>query len=122
MGHRLHTATKYDVRFDCNGRFNWANEHINAIICCLAEGDYWCDNGEIPNYADILEADRGKLLNNIERIICPSNDWEYQEELDNCLENMEKEGEFNRQYVYEELKHLIEISDPKERVVHFYWF
>ena len=38
MGKRLHSAIKYEVKYETNGRFNWGGDHVNPIIECLAEG------------------------------------------------------------------------------------
>ena len=124
MGHRLHSATKYEVKYDCNGRFNWGGEHINPIIECLAEGDSWFNNCECIECSDTCEAARDTLLTNVERIINPDPEWVYQEELDELIEKMEndKTCEFDRQYLYTELKMLIEQSDPTCSYVHFAWF
>lgn len=124
MGHRLHSATKYEVKYETNGRFNWASGHINPIIECLADGDFWSNEPDYCGAADTLEANRNKLLTNIERIINPDPEWENQEVLDELLEDMENDSdcEFDRQYLYTELKILIEQSDPKCIYVHFAWF
>jgi hypothetical protein len=124
MGHRLHTATKYEVKYAVNGRFNWASGHINPIIICLAEGDFWASDLDCYEAADTIEANRHNLLNNLDKIINPNPEWEYQEELDELIGYMENDKECNvdRQYLYDELKVLIEQSDPNCTNVHFAWF
>lgn len=124
MGHRLHSATKYEVKYDCNGRFNWASEHINPIIECLAEGDSWFSNCECIECSDTCEAAREVLLANVERIINPDPEWANQEELNELLNEMEsdRDCDIDAYYLYTELKHLIEQSDPTCSYVHFAWF
>lgn len=123
MGHRLHTATKYEIEYETNGRFNWASKYINPIIECLSEGDSWF-NDEYICYADTCEGARDKLISNVERIINPNSEWENQEMLDELIEEMENDNEcdINREYLYNGLKTLIEQSDAKCNYVHFAWF
>ena len=123
MGHRLHSATKYEVKYDTTGRFNWAQNYINYIIELLAEGDVYYDQDEIC-YSDRVEANREHLIANLERIITPDPEWENQEELDYEIKKMEedKECEINRCYLYASLKQLIEDADPNNEYVYFLWF
>lgn len=123
MGHRLHSATKYEVVYGTNGRFNWSSEHINPIIECLAEGDCWFSDEYIGS-ADTCEGARDKLLANVERIINPNPEWEHQEELNDLLNEMESDREcyVDAHYLYSQLKILIEQSDPTCDYVHFAWF
>lgn len=123
MGHRLHSAMKYDVKYGDNASFNWAQEHINPIIDCLAEGETWF-SGEYVGGADQCEAPRELLLANIERIISPNSEWLWQEALDELIEDMENDKECNidRQYLYKQLKSIVEQSDPNCYCVHFAWF
>lgn len=123
MGHRLHSATKYEVVYGTNGRFNWSSEHINPIIECLAEGDCWFSDEYIGS-ADTCEGARDKLLANVERIINPNDGWSRQDELNELLDEMENDSEceVDRKYLYTELKELIEQSDAQRNYVHFAWF
>ena len=124
MGFRLHSAKKYEVEYGSNGRFNYASNHINPIIECLSDGDFWCDDSDCVDYSKTLEANRENLLNNVEYIINPNPDWENQEVLDELIEEMENDEDcdIDRQYLYEQLKNLIESSDAKCSYVHFSWF
>lgn len=124
MGHRLHTATKYEVKYNIDGVFNWGSEHINPIIECLSEGDAWFSDSDFIGCANTCEGARDKLLANVERIITPNPEWEHQEELNDLINEMENDSECNidRQYLYNELKSLIEQSDPNCNYVHFAWF
>lgn len=122
MGHRLHSAIKYEVKYgDC--AFNYAQNHINPIIELLAEND--CSSeGDFMEYSDTLSAHRGNLVKNVERIKTPDDDWEYQEELNECIEEMESDDEcgIDRDYLYTQLKKIINQSDPNNDYVHFAWF
>lgn len=123
MGHRLHSAKKYDVQYSDTAAFNYAQNHINPIIEILSENDCYYE-GDCLDYADTLEGNRGKLQENVERILTPDNDWGFQEELDELIEYMEEDEDCNidRQYLYNCLKSMIENSDENCPYVHFAWF
>lgn len=123
MGHRLHSATKYEVKYDSCGRFNWAQSHINYIVELLAEGDVYYDQDEIC-YSDRVEANRERLIANIEKIKTPDPEWENQEYLDYEIKKMEedKECDISRDYLYSSLKGLIDQADPNNEYVYFLWF
>ena len=124
MGHRLHTACKYEVEYGSNGRFNWASHRLNPIIECLSDGDFWCNEPDCVDGATMLEGSRENLINNIEYIINPNPEWENQEVLDELIEEMENDKQcgIDRQYLYENLKNLIDNSDTRCTYVHFSWF
>lgn len=122
MGHRLHSAIKYEVKYgDC--AFNYAQPHINPIIEVLAEGDSSYE-GEFLDYADTLSASREKLVKNVEYIKVTESDWEGQENLNELIEYMEDDDEcdIDREYLYKQLKHIINQSDENNDYVHFAWF
>jgi hypothetical protein len=122
MGHRLHSAIKYEVKYgDC--AFNYAQPHINPIIEVLAEGDSSYE-GEFLDYADTLSASREKLVKNVEYIKVTESDWEGQEDLNELIEYMEDDDEcdIDREYLYKQLKHIINQSDENNDYVHFAWF
>lgn len=125
MGKRLHSAIKYEVKYGDRSNFNWGMGYINQVIDILAEYDCGYD-GEELEFADTLSADRAKLLENIDKIINPCDEWEYQEELNHILESMENDCDedlrFPREYVYQHLKLIIEQSDSNNAYVHFAWF
>jgi hypothetical protein len=123
MGLRLHSAIKYEVKYGDNGRFNYSQYYINNIIDTLAEQDCGYD-GDHLDYAETLSADRNKLLANIDKILHPCEDWEYQEELNELLDEMDNDDdcECDREYVYTHLKAIIEQSDPNNIYAHFAWF
>lgn len=123
MGHRLHSATKYEVKYDTTGRFNWAQRHINYIIELLAEGDVYYDQDDI-SYSDRVEANKELLIANLNKITTPDPEWENQEDLDNAIKSMEEDKEcgINKCYLYVSLKQLIEDADPNNEYVHFLWF
>lgn len=124
MGCRLHSATKYEVEYGSNACFNWGQKHLNGIIECLADGDFWCNDQDCIDGADTLEASRENLRANIECIITPNPDWEGQETLDELIEDMEndKHCDIDRAYLYKQLKALVEQADAREDYVHFSWF
>lgn len=123
MGHRLHSATKYEVKYDSCECFNWAQNHINYIIELLAEGDVYYDQDDIC-YSDRVEANKELLIANLERIKTPDPEWENQEDLDYAIKKMEEDKEcgINRLYLYVSLKMLIEDADPNNEYVYFLWF
>ena len=83
MGHRLHSAIKYEVKYgDC--AFNYAQPHINPIIEVLAEGDC-CYEGDFLDYADTLSASREKLVKNVEYIKVTESDWKVKKTSTNSL-------------------------------------
>lgn len=121
MGCRLHTAYKYEVEYTSKAVFNYASHIINPIIAILSEDDYWGNDDNIVN-ATQLEGNRKNLLANVEKIMNPDENWEWQEELDEAIETMENRSEINREYLYKELKSLIEYADANCTYVHFSWF
>lgn len=123
MGHRLHSAKTYKVEYGTTSAFNWAQNHINPIIDLLAEEDTFSE-GECLEYADTLQAHRGTLLANVEKIKTPDSNWAYQEDLDRLIENMCEDNtcSIDRDYLYTQLKGAILESDPDCDYVHFAWF
>ena len=121
MGCRLHSATKYEVEYSSKAVFNHASHVINPIITILSEEDYWANDDYIGN-ATQLEASRENLVANVDKIMNPDEDWEWQEELDGAIETMEKHSEINREYLYKELKSLIDDAEKKDDYIHFSWF
>jgi hypothetical protein len=124
MGCRLHSAIKYEVEWGINSLFNWAHQHINPIIECLSEGDFWCDNMDCIEGANNLEANRENLIKNVDCIITPNKDWEGQETLDELIEDMEKDKQcdITREYLHMGLKRLIYEADARSAYIHFSWF
>ena len=123
MGHRLHSAKTYKVEYGTNSSFNWAQDRINPIIDILAEGDTFSE-GECLEYANTLQAHRGTLLANVEKIKTPDNNWSNQEELEELIDAMQNDCSCNidRDYLYTQLKATILESDPDCDYVHFAWF
>lgn len=124
MGYRLHTAAKYEVEYGSTSGFNWGQNHLNQIIECLADGDFWCNDQDCIEAADMLEASRENLCKNIDNIITPNPKWEGQETLDELIEEMEndKRCDIDRVYLYTKLKELIEQADARNTYIHFTWF
>ena len=123
MGKRLHSAIKHEVVWGENARFNYAQDYINRIICILAEDDIGYE-GDFLEFADSVSADRKKLLENVDKIVQPNNEWYYQEELDEVLEDMEENSDekLTKEYVHKHLKDIINNSDEKCENVYFAWF
>lgn len=121
MGCRLHSATKYEVQYGDYGTFNYHSDSINPIIGILCEDDYFANDDYLAS-ATTIDANRETLLANLEKITNPDKDWELQEDLDNAIKTMEKEGEIDREYLYKGLKKLIENADTRNEYVHFSWF
>lgn len=123
MGHRLHTAVVYKVEYGLHASFNWAQEHINNIIETLAEGDIFCE-GEDLDYANTLQAHRGTLLANVDKIKTPDENWPNQEVLEEQIGNMlnDETCSIDRDYLYQQLKAHINSSDADCDYVHFAWF
>lgn len=63
MGHRLHYATEYKVKYD-GGYFNHKSEVINRILHEQCNADF---QGSDVEYAESLEVERRKLLDLIKR-------------------------------------------------------
>ena len=68
-----------------------------------------------PNCHAYTDTYRGKNIN-------PDEGWEWQEDLDDAIETMQKDGEIDREYLYKGLKKLIENADTRNEYVHFAWF
>ena len=123
MGHRLHSAKTYKVEYGTNSSFNWAQDHINPIIELLAEGDVFTE-GEDIEYANTLQANRNTLIEIVEKIKTPDENWPNQEELEYQIENMLNDDtcDIDRDYLYKQLKATIMESDADCDYVHFAWF
>lgn len=119
MGLRLHSATKYEIEYGDKADFNYQQDKINAIIDALAEGD--CDDEFLCS--DTFAANRATLLANIDKIIHPDENWEWQETVDENIKKLEKECyPITRDDIYKSLKAIIEQSDSNCYYVHFAWF
>ena len=120
MGMRLHSAIKHEVVYSENSDFNWLSDIINPIIEQLAEYDCSYDECEIY-YAKSISANRTKLLNNLDKIINPNDEWEFQDDLNYHIKRIEDDG-ITRDVLYNKLKTLIEQSDNRCENVYFAWF
>lgn len=119
MGKRLHSAVKYEVKYDGKADFNYQQDRINALIDALAEGD--CSYADEIYFSDTVSANRANLLANVDKIIHPDENWEWQETVDYNIERLESEG-YTRESIYKSLKMIIEQSDSNCEDVHFAWF
>ena len=114
---RLHSAVKYKIEYSTDGKFCFSADIINPIIYILVEGD--CEfNGRDIYYSDRICARRETLIKNLDKIINPDESWEYQERLNSYIEMLP----FTRQYLYDNLKALINQSESKTEDIHFAWF
>ena len=120
MGNRLHSAIKHEVIYSENSDFNWLSDIINPIIDNLAEYDCSYDADDIC-YANSISANRTNLLNNLDKIINPNDEWEFQDDLDYQIKRIEDNG-ITREVLYNKLKILIEQSDSRCKNVYFAWF
>lgn len=122
MEHRLHSAKKYEIQYGDASAFNWCQEEINEILYCLAEGHMAYDDESLA-CSKTLWGNRANLQKNIARIISPDSAWEYQEELNEKLENLcKKYHDITNYSLFRNLKVIIEQSDPNCEDVHFAWF
>ena len=125
MGKRLHSAVKYEVKYGDKAIFNFQQEKINSLIYALAEGDCSCShsyNGEIC-FSDTVFANRSILLANVDKIIYPDTNWEFQEDVDHYIKVIERDVcPIAREDIYKNLKAIIEQSDSNCVYVHFAWF
>lgn len=122
MGVRLHSAKVYDVQYNDCGRFNYAQEYVNPIIDLLSENEAWFDNPDYVEGSSVLEVSIYPFKENLEHIITPNNEWEYQEGLEDLIKSMEQHTDIDRNYLYEELKKLVDLADKGNNYVHFSWF
>ena len=121
----LHSAIKYEVEYGLKSNFKWKNHVINPIIAILAEEQYSFDgayNGEELENATTVTANRINLLKNIDKIILPDENWEYQEMLDEEINLIEVYNDISREELHKNLKELIEQSDSRNKDVFFAWF
>ena len=72
--------------------------------------------------ATTVTANRINLLKNIDKIILPDENWEYQEMLDEEINLIEVYNEISREELHKNLKELIEQSDSRNKDVFFAWF
>lgn len=113
---RLHSAIRYRIEYSTDGKFCFSADTINPIIYILVEGD--CEfNGSDIYYSDRISARRATLIKNLDKIINPDKSWEYQERLNSYIALLP----FTRQYLYDNLKALIEQSDSESEDIHFAW-
>lgn len=121
----LHSAIKYEVEYGLKSNFNWQNHVINPIIAILAEEQYSFDgahNGEELENASTVTANRINLLKNIDKIISPDENWDYQEMLEGKINLIEVYHDISREELHKNLKELIEQSDSRNKDVFFAWF
>ena len=120
MGKRLHSAVSYEVKYGEKEYFNWQADRINPIIDILAEGDTSYNDDDIQ-FADTISANRENLLANIDKIINPDENWEYQDDLERKIRNIGFVG-LTREELHKELKTLVEQADSRIGYIHFAWY
>lgn len=117
----LRTAVKYEFELSNTKCFNWKNAPtINPIINTIAEEDAEFSREDWV-YSEEIEANREKLLTNIDKIIKPDETWAFHEDLEFQLNNIEKYHSITREKIYNNLKELIEQSDSRNKYVYFIW-
>lgn len=125
MGLRLHSAKKYDIQYGTDSSFNYQQHLINPIIGLLAEYDI-SSSDDYLEYSYTVEANRENLMNNIEKILQPDPNWEHQEDLNKLIEKFLEYNKNNcnitKEYLYNNLKSIIEQADPSNTDVYFAWF
>jgi uncharacterized membrane protein len=117
----LRTAIKYEFELGNTKCFNWKNAPIiNPIINTIAEEEAEFSREDWV-YSEEIEANREKLLANIDKIIKPDETWAFHEDLEFQLNNIEKYHSITREKIYNNLKELIEQSDIRNKYVYFIW-
>lgn len=122
---RLHSANRYRIEYNNDGKFCFDSDIINPIIYILVEGD--CEfNGRDIYYSDRICARKATLLKNLDKIINPDESWDYKERLNSYIKILETSKSFvsnfqTRQYLYDNLKALIDQSDSESEDIHFAW-
>lgn len=140
-GMTLHTAERYEKKYNegivCSGSGDWDDderlkENISFLIAFLAGYDveyifndmptdssnfdfvtYW------PSEVSEFGANRKKLIENLEQIISPDEDWDDNEATEGLIEEIEEY--MTREELYNMLKTLIEQSDDRCDRVYFAW-
>ena len=136
-GMTLHTAERYEKKYTegivCSE--NWDErliENISFLIAFLAGYDIEYIFNDLPTDSSNFDfltywpsevsefgANRKKLLENLEQIISPDEDWEDNEATEGLIEEIEKY--MTREDLYNMLKTLIEQSDDRCDRVYFSW-
>lgn len=124
MKTKLHSAVKYEIEYGSISTFNKSiMPFINHIINILSEETAIFSDGNAWVYSDSVIADRATLISNIDKIITPDSTWDFQEELEFQLKQINSYNKSNdRKYVYDNLKAIIEQSDSRCKDVHFAWY
>ena len=136
-GMTLHTAERYEKKYTegivCSEEWDERlMENISFLIAILAYYDveyifddmptdssnfdfvtYW------PSSVSEFGVNRKKLLENLEQIISPDEDWDYNEATEGLIEEIEEY--MTREELYNMLKTLIEQSDDRCDRVYFAW-
>jgi hypothetical protein len=124
MKTKLHSAVKYEIEYGSNSTFNKSiMPFINHIINILSEETAIFSDDDAWVYSDSVIADRATLISNIDKIITPDSTWDFQEDLEFQLKQINSYNKSNdRKYVYENLKVIIEQSDSRCKDIHFAWY
>lgn len=134
-GMTLQTAERYEKKYTegivCGENWNERLiENISFLIAFLAGYDieYIFDEMQEYNFNFVSDwpsgvsefgANRKKLLENLEQIISPDENWEDNEATEGLIEEIEKY--MTREELYNMLKTLIEQSDDRCDRVYFSW-
>ena len=136
-GMTLHTAERYEKKYTegivCSEKWDERLiENIGFLIAFLANYDveyifdemptdstnfdfvtYW------PSIVSEFGVNRKNLLENLEQIISPDEDWDANEQTEGLIKEIEKY--MTREELYNMLKTLIEQSDDRCDRVYFAW-
>ena len=138
-GMTLKTAERYEKKYTegivCSGSGDWDDdnrlkENIGFLIAFLAGYDieYIFDDLQEYNFDFVSDwpsgvsefgANRKKLIENLEQIISPDENWEDNEATEGLIEEIEEY--MTREELYNMLKTLIEQSDDRCDRVYFAW-
>lgn len=122
MGLRLHSAKKYDIQYGEACAFNYCQEELNEIIDKLAQNDI-SYNDESLRFSNTVWANRKNLIENVDKIVTPDPEWDFQEEMDEYIDSLiKKNPDLSREIIHQRLKTIIEQSDPNCSDIYFSWF
>lgn len=112
MGHRLHFASTYKVKYE-GGYWNHCQEEFNEFLFRLCAFNWdWANEDDIA-YADEFEISKDVLNEAIERLKGYS---------DGELPTKLQDANFSVAVIDAILRRCLEDSDPDNDYVHFSWF
>lgn len=112
MGHRLHYASAYKVKYG-GGYFNYYQEEFNKFLYHLCACQWYWYNEEDIAYADEFEISKDVLKEAIERL---------KEYSDDDLPTELQDANCSVPVIDAILRRCLEDSDPDNDYVRFSWF